>query len=51
VDVDRIGRDVVAEIVGLAYVILLDAAARRPDREAPGMMVPAVIFLRQRAWQ
>ncbi len=50
VDVDRVFRDVVAEVVGLAVGDAgLDAAAGQPDREAARMMVAAVVVGRQLA--
>src|SRR5436309_761814 len=49
VDVDRVGGDVVAEIVGLAVGhAAFNASARHPAREAARMMVAAVVVRCQR---
>src|SRR5437660_1022860 len=48
--VNRIGRDVVAELIGLAEAqTALDAAASQPEGEAARMMVAAVILRGQLA--
>ena len=50
VHVDRVARDVVAEVVGLAVAhARLDAAAGQPDGEAARMMIAAVVVCRQLA--
>ena len=50
VDVDRVANDVVAEVVGLAVgPARLDAAAGHPDGEALGVVVAAVVVLREPA--
>src|SRR5579863_7801859 len=46
-NVDGIPDDVVAEIVRFAVDTWLDAAAGHPNREAAGVMVPAIIIGRQ----
>src|SRR5215831_15315143 len=50
VDVDRIARDVVGEVVGFAMDDAgADAAARQPHGEAARVVIAAVVLARERA--
>src|SRR6516165_3568425 len=50
VDVDRVGNDVVAEVVGFPkHDSRLDATAGHPGWEAPWVVVAAVVFTAQLA--